>query len=224
MKKLMVCLLALMFLAPLSLFAQPSKYVKLGVNYSSFRTEGGKSEPGLTFGVGKDFYSTQTSNGFVGFEVNYTRKKVILENKTWPSGFNPDDSDVVIGDIRTDISFIDIPFRIGYKLPIKKQNISMQVLSGFAVSLPIKDHSGGTINDIIFFYSNEKGVFEFDYVRWTDKSTSVSVNIQFGARICANSIGLDVMYLHAITNTEGFVVQTISDKIDTFKVALVYGF
>ena len=220
----MVCLLALMFLAPLSLFAQPSKYVKLGVNYSSFRTEGGKSEPGLTFGVGKDFYSTQTSNGFVGFEVNYTRKKVILENKTWPSGFNPDDSDVVIGDIRTDISFIDIPFRIGYKLPIKKQNISMQVLSGFAVSLPIKDHSGGTINDIIFLDPNEKGVFEFDYVRWTDKSTSVSVNIQFGARICANSIGLDVMYLHAITNTEGFVVQTISDKIDTFKVALVYGF
>ena len=224
MKKLMVCLLALMFLAPLSLFAQPSKYVKLGVNYSSFRTEGGKSEPGLTFGVGKDFYSTQTSNGFVSFEVNYTRKKVILENKTWPSGFNPDDSDVVIGDIRTDISFIDIPFRIGYKLPIKKQNISMQVLSGFAVSLPIKDHSGGTINDIIFLDPNEKGVFEFDYVRWTDKSTSVSVNIQFGARICANSIGLDVMYLHAITNTEGFVVQTISDKIDTFKVALVYGF
>ena len=130
----------------------------------------------------------------------------------------------MIGDIRTDISFIDIPFRIGYKLPIKKQNISMQVLSGFAVSLPIKDHSGGTINDIIFLDPNEKGVFEFDYVRWTDKSTSVSVNIQFGARICANSIGLDVMYLHAITNTEGFVVQTISDKIDTFKVALVYGF
>ncbi|MGH7597886.1 MAG: hypothetical protein ACREOI_16175 [bacterium] len=185
---------------------------------------GSKSEPGLTFGFGKDYYPIRSFNGFFGFEVSYTRKKVTLKNRTWPSGFNPKDSDVVIGDIRADISFIEIPVRIGYTLPIKKQIMSMQVLSGFAASLPIKNHSGGTINDIIFLDPDEKGKFEFDYVRWTDKKTSASMSLQLGFRILGGPVGLDVTYLHAISNTEGFVVQTVSDRLDTFIITVAYRF
>ena len=96
-KSSMICLLALMFLAPLSLIAQPSKYVKLGVNYSSFRTEGGKSQPGVSLSIGKKHYPIQKFNGFWGFELGYARERILLEDKTWPTSFAPPYSGIVIG-------------------------------------------------------------------------------------------------------------------------------
>jgi hypothetical protein len=109
MKKFLASLFIGAFLFPPLLFAQPSKYLKLGANYSSFRTE--KSESGLTFGFGKDFYPSRSFNGFFGFDLSYVTKNLKLENKIWPPGFDLKDSNVSVGDIPLDRSYRNIIFR-----------------------------------------------------------------------------------------------------------------
>ena len=114
MKRLIMYFFAATLLASQLLFAQPTKYLKLGVNYSFFRTEGGKSEPGLTIAFGKNYYPIQNLSGFLGIGIGYVQKKAKLENKTWPTDFDPTFSNVEIGDLQYQIRYIEIPINIGY--------------------------------------------------------------------------------------------------------------
>jgi len=92
--KHIIFLLLIIILMPVSIKAKTNTYIKVGANISSFRTEEGKSEPGLCFGIGKEFYPFRKFNGFFGFGLDYQQKKFILENRTWRSDPNYDDSDI----------------------------------------------------------------------------------------------------------------------------------
>lgn len=104
--------IVLVLLIPLSGFSQPSKYLKLGINYPSFCTEGEKNEPGSPFGTsgrssfgikggaGLSSFSNEESNLEEGLalglwkewrlaqrialagEILFVRKRSVLENKS----------------------------------------------------------------------------------------------------------------------------------------------
>ena len=223
MKKMMFCLFVMIFLSPHLVFAQPSNYVEFGVNYSSFRTEGGKSEPGLTIGFGKNYYPIQNFNGFFGFDVRYVRKRILLENKRWPSGFDPSNADLMIGDIKSDISFLDLPIRFGYSVQIRKSfNISLQ--TGASLSIPIKNHTKLKSLKIIQLGSEERGSVEFDYILWDIHGVKGSIDLQYSIALIFRSAVLRFFYSHALTATEGFTDLMISDKLDSFHISFGYVF
>jgi hypothetical protein len=68
MKKI-IFFLFMIFLLPVALQAQSPTYIKLGVNFSSFRIEEGKSKPGICLAIGKDFYPLHSFNGFIFYLI-----------------------------------------------------------------------------------------------------------------------------------------------------------
>jgi hypothetical protein len=222
-KKLIICLFVSTLFTPLSLFAQPSNYLKAGVNYSSLRTEGGKSEPGLTFGFGKDFFPIRSFSGFFGFEVNYTRKKVTLENKTWPTNFDPAISDIAIGDIAVDIGFLEVPVNVGYFLQIKKY-VVMRPSVGTSLSVPIQMKTYIKNSRTIFLDPDDKGKYEFDYLHWDEVHANVSTNLQIGLDFYYHCFGLLIQYQRAFVKTNSSRSLTIRDKLDSFQISLAYAF
>lgn len=224
MKPFIYLIIAWIVLIPFPTKAKSPTYIKFGANISSFRMEEGKSKPGICFGLGKKFYPSQVFNGYIGFELFYARKKVNLENRTWPSGIYPEFSDVVIGDIKFDISYLEVPVRIGYSLQVKKELLFLQFFTGFSISIPFKNHTDGEIKEIIFLNPEEKGKYKFDYTRWEEVTTSKSRNIQIGFNFVFKPFALNFVYSKALTNTEGFTDLIIRDKIDSYQVALSYLF
>lgn len=224
MKKLFLGLFVSTLLTPLLIFAQPTRYVKLGINYSSFRTEGGRSEPGLTFGVGKDFYLIRSFKGFWGFGVDYARKKVTLENKVTPTSFDPKYSDVVIEDIKANIAYMDILFSVGY-VPLEKSGkYSLRAFGGFTISLPIKNHTELNEKKIIFLGPDEWGKYEFDYVIGSYESINPSTNLLTGISFNYKSFILYINLSRALSSTRGFTNLSVRDRIDSFCVAMAYAF
>ena len=222
MKELII--FSIIFLTPPSLFAQPTKHVKLGVNYSTFRNEEGKSKPGLTVGLGKDFYPIRSFDGFFGFELSYIRKKVTLENKTTPTNIDPKDSDVVIEDIKADIAYIDIPFKVGYTPIGRNGKCSFHVFGGFTISLPIKNHTVLKEKKIIFLEPDERGKYQFDYVIGGYEGTNISTNLLLGTRFTYEPLALTISYSRAQNNARGFTNLSVKDRIDSFYMVLAYAF
>lgn len=223
MKNPMICLLALMFLAPLSLIAQPSKYVKLGVNYSSFRTEGGKSEPGLTFGVGKNYYPFQNFNGFWRFEIGYVQKKVKLENKTWPTDFDPTFSNVEVGDLEFKIGYMEIPVSIGYDIIRENNGIFLKAYTGSSLSIPIHKNSTARSTTLILD-PDQKGKFAFDYLRWDGVGalSTLAVNLYAEVAFCYRRLGIGFNYSRGISEIEPTGALIIQHKLDSFQITLLY--
>ena len=223
-KKQCFFLFILITLLPFSLKAKSSTFLKIGTNISSFRMERGKSEPGICFGIGKEYYPIRSFNGFFSLDVSYIKKKIKLEDRTWPSGFFPSSSDVVIGDIKVNISYIEISFNIGYPLQISKDKIFLQLLTGVSEAIPARNHTDGEINEIIYLDPDQRDKYKFDYTRWDEKTTTFSTNLRCGARLIFLPVALSIYYSHAIINTEGFTTLTISDKLDSFQFTIDYFF
>ena len=222
-KNLMICLFVIIFLNPLLVFAQPSNYVKVGVNYSFFRTEGGRSEPGLAFGLGKNFYPIRSFNVFGSGEVCYLRKKVTLENKTWPTSFDPSISDIAIGDIIVDIGFLEIPVNVGYFLRVNK-HVVMKPSVGASLSIPIQMKTYITNSRTIFLDPDDKGKYEFDYLHWDEVHANVSTNLQMRFDFYYRCFGLLIQYQRAFVKTKSSRSLTIEDKLDSFQISLSYAF
>lgn len=224
MKSFLCLAIAWILLIPLPINAKSPTYIKLGKNISFFRTEECKSKPGICFGLGKEIYPSQKINGYVGFELFYARKKMNLENRTWPGGMDPKFSDVVIGDIKLDISYLEVPVRIGYSFIIKEKRLFLQFFAGHSISIPVKNHTDVEIGEIIFLKPDERGKYKFDYVRWEEVTTSISRNIQIGVNFVFKPLAVDFIYTKAVTNTEGFTDLIIRDKLDSYQITLSYVF
>ncbi len=191
--------------------------IEIGVNYSSLRTEGGTSKPGLCFGVGRDIYPFRSFNGYIGFGLSYVRRTVRLENKTWPSGFYTDDSDIVYGDIIIDESYLDLPVKLGYHFN-KSKSISINIYTSLTLSIPIKNHTIYQTNKIVYLTPDEKGTFYFDYYKTDETYLDKFTNAQIGFILFFKKVGLGCRYEKALTETDctGFVL--IKDKIDSFQI------
>lgn len=230
MKKFLASLLISAFLFPLALFAQPSKYVKLGVNYSSFRTEGGKSKPGLTFGVGKNCYPIQNFRGSWGIEVGYTKEKILLEHKTWPTNFFPPYSGVVNGGFEVSLSYLDLSMYLGYFLNAQKA-VNFEVFVGPSLSLPVGNSTKGTDSEIIYLAPDEISRFDFDFYHYDadpgpallpfmERGMNLNTSMIVGTKLHWKHVHLSLSYSRAISKTEGIISLTLFDKIDRFSVSV----
>jgi hypothetical protein len=223
MKKFLASLFIGAFLFPPLLLAQPSTYLKLGVNYASLRREGGKSEPGLTLGLGKDFYPIGSFNGFFGFNLYYVTKKLKLENKTWPSGFNPKDSDVVIGDIPLDRSYLEFHTKLGYNFSLSHNKAAIGLFAGPLFSFPIKYLSRSLSDSTIFLDPDERGKYEFDYLLCESEGADKILHWFIGIAAVYKSIGIEIRYDRA-SRQKCIRGLTINDALDSIHVMLLYVF
>ncbi|MBC6951767.1 hypothetical protein DWB58_27930 [candidate division KSB1 bacterium] len=223
MKKLILCLFMSTLLTPLSLFAQPSNYFKLGANYSYLRTDGGKSRPGLTLGVGKDFYPIRSFDGFLGFELGYITKKMKLENKTWPTNMQPEWSDVEVGDVPLNRSYLEFHTKLGYRFSLFHNKAAIGLFVGPLLSFPIKYSSRFLSDSTIFLDSDERGKYEFDYLRCESQGADKHLHWFMGIAVIYKNLGTEMCYDRA-SRQNCIRGLTINDALDSFHVMLFYTF
>ncbi|KAA3612156.1 MAG: hypothetical protein DWQ05_19330 [Calditrichaeota bacterium] len=224
LKKSIILLFAfIIFILP-SLQAQKGPYVNMGMSLAKFRTEGGKSKPGFLFGVGRNFFPVKNFNGFVGLELGYAQLITALENKRLLIWVDESGAVIVAGDIKPNISFIDLTLKTGYRLPeYKSVNLSLYVAPFLA--LPIKRGTDGSVTEHYLFGPDELDNLEYDYVRKDEYEAMVLQNgIQYGMTFEYRQFALSISYSHASTKIEGFTTHDIKDKLDSMQVLLLYSF
>ncbi len=199
------------------------KYVELGINQSKFRTESCESKIGPTLGIELDYYPIKSFGAFIGSGLLYQNKRTLAKDRTWPSDFDPDDSDIIAGDIDVNISYLEIPLQVGYSFKIK-ENLTPCILVGYCFSIPIKDHTRIKNRKWIRLYADERGTYDFDYFRIDENYVSWSKNYHLGLRLSCKRLALLISYAKALSITKGIDVLSIQDKVDSFRISLAYLF
>jgi len=228
-KKLILCSLASTLLTPLLLFAQPTKYVKLGINYASLRTEGGKSEAGLNLGFGKKYYPIEKFNGFWGLELGYAQERVLIKDKTWPTSFHPPYSGVVIGGFEISLSYLDLSLYLGYLLNATK-TVDLEFFVGPSLSIPVGNNTKGTGSKTIYLDPEEFCDYEFDFyfydadpgeplLPFIERGMNAVTNIIIGTKLHWRRVHLSLSYSRAFNKTEGIISLTLFDKIDRLSLS-----
>jgi hypothetical protein len=163
-KKLFIYLIILF---PFLANAEITKYIAVGTTRASLRSEGGKSDWGSYLGLGVE-YSKPNSILFA-VEANYATKKVTLQNKSWQRDHDLFQSGISIGDIPIDGSYLELAAKIGGRISLANNHISIKVFVGTVISNQLKYLSGGRWN-FQFDYDPDKGPYTFDYLRrdWAD--------------------------------------------------------
>lgn len=223
MRKFLAPLFISAFLFPPLLFAQPSTYLKLGVNYSYLRTEEGKNEPGLTVGLGKDFYPIRSFNGFFGLSSSYVIKKLKLEDKTWPTNMQPEWSDVEVGNVPLDRSYLEFHTKLGYRFSLLYNKATIGLFAGPLLSFPIKYSSRFLSDSTIFLDPDERGKYEFDYLRCESEGADKILHWFMGITVTYKSFGIETRYDRA-SRQKCIRGLTINDALDSFHVMLLYVF
>lgn len=219
-----------LFVLPLIIAATGSartlKYIEFGINQSKFRNEACTSKIGPSFGVALDYYPINSLGAFIGSGLLYQNKIFYLENRTWPTDFDPEYSwEVSTGDIDINISYLEIPLQIGYSIEINDQFTS-SILTGYSLSIPIRDNTkirNWTIRDL---EPAERGTYDFDYVFLDEAGVAGawSTNYHVDLRLGFNRFVILISYVKALSSTDDILGWTIHDKIDGFRVSFAYMF
>lgn len=223
--KVKISIVLLFLLAiPLTTEAKFSKYVGVGLNRSSFRTEECKSLIGASVELGLDYYPVKSFGGFIGSGILYQNKRVFLENRTWPSHLDPKHSfEVKSGDFNVTVSYLELPLEIGYSFKFTTQFL-FSIFSGYSLAIPLKDHTKTQNRKIRPLMPDEFGVFEFDY-RLTDESgVPVSINQDIGCQFSYSQYFLIISYAKSLSSTKSLEGKSVDDKIDSFKISFAYQF
>lgn len=223
MNKKCFLIIIILVLFPLSSNAKVLKYIGIGVTRATLRSEGGKSDWGQFVGLGLE-YSTSSPLLFA-IEAAYATKKVTLENKSWPTGFPPEFSDVFIGNIDIHGSFLELAVKIGCYIPVIGNRMSIKVFTGPTISTQLKYIGNIRADTTIFLDPDERGNYKFDYLRdESEKLPESSINFIIGATISYKSLGAEVRISRAIGERKGLWALNINDKIDCFHILLNYAF
>lgn len=223
MKKIWFSILVILVLSPAAANAKTSKYITIGTTRATLRYEGGKSEWGKYVGFGLEYSNPYSL--ILGIEAAYATKKVTLENKSWPTDFFPEFSDVFIGNIDIHGSFLELAMKIGYYIPIIGDKISIKIYTGPTVSTQLKYTGSIRADSTIFLDPDEYGHYKFDYIRdESERLPESSFNYVIGVTISYKSLGAEVRIARAIRERKGLWALNINDKIDCFHILLNYAF
>ena len=199
MKSSMICLLALMFLAPLSLIAQPSKYLKVGVNYSYVK-EPSYGEPGVSylFGIGKDWRLYRWIQ--LRIEVLISNSTTALRSKSVHTTELYDDFpylpskaiQISYFEIDIELRYLEIPILFNVEKTLRK-NLSIGLELGYSLKFPPNDASKATVQRRINsteLPEDERQNFRLDYrvTGWLGENYSYR-----GRGLCPN-FGMFVHY------------------------------
>jgi hypothetical protein len=219
MKKPILFLLLIFTLAMTQIIsAKTIKYVELGFNQSKFRNQDCKSKIGPSFGLGLDYYPIKNFGAFIGTELLYQNKKLLVEDKTWPTSLEPRFSnEVMTGDLDINISFLELPMQIGYSFKIKNRIFS-SVFTGYSLSVPVKDHTKIKNRKVRELLPDERGKFDFDYVLVDESSVSMSKNFNIGLRLTCKRFAFLFNYEKALSFTKDIRGLNIEGKIDGYKI------
>jgi hypothetical protein len=204
--------------------ARTLKYVELGFNQSEFRNQECKSKIGPSFGIGIDYYPIKSIGAFIGTELLYQNKKLLVEDKTWPSALDPRDASwVITGDLDICISYLEIPLQIGYSIKLNK-HLSSSIFTGYSLSIPIKDRTNHTEKSVRELTPDERGRYDFDYVLVDESRVSWSNNYYIGFKLSYNPLTLLIAYVKASSFTKDIEGINIQGKIDSFRASFAYMF
>jgi hypothetical protein len=223
MKKQYLFLVVIIFLIPLVAKAKINKYVNVGMTFSTLRTQGGKSEWGKFLGFGIEYY--KPSSLLFALDAAYATKKVTLENKSWPSGFDLLDSDALIGNVDIHGSFLEFSAKIGYNFSIVGNQVSLTLFTGPAFSTQLKYIGDLRADRTIFLDPDERGKYKFDYLRdESEKLPESSMDYIIGTTASYKKLGVEIRFARALTRRKGLWALSINDKIDCFYILLRYAF
>jgi len=218
-------LLALALMPAATGSAKTVKYVELGINQSRFRNQECKSKIGPSFGFGFDYYPIKSLGAFIGTELLYQNKKLLVEDKKWPSNLYPDGAMTVYsGDFDINISYLELPLQIGYQMTLRDQ-ISVAIFPGASLLIPMKDHTRAKNLTRRELTPAERGKFnDYDYYRLDETRVSWSQNFNIGIRLTYYRFGFMLSYAKAISFTQNIKSKTIQGKVDSFKASLAFLF
>ena len=220
MQKTILVILAIVIL-PISLEAKSPTYFKFGANLSYLRHTEGKNKPGICLEIDKYFFPIRAFNGFVGVGLGYTIKRLKLENKTWPSGMEPEWSDVSIGDIPLDRSYFDFAAKVGCSFSLFRNKALVELFSGASLSFPIK-YLSYFADSTIFLSPDERGKYKFDYLRCESEGADKYVNWILGIALIYKDFGIEMRYDRAASAQECIRGLNINDALDSFRLLLRY--
>ncbi len=204
--------------------AKTVKYVELGINRSTFRNESCTPGYGISGGLGIDYYPWQKFGGFWGWGLGIQNKKMDIKDRTLPSAAPPaTPSFVSIKDFDINITFIEIPIKLGYSIDVGK-HITLTFLSGYAISVPLNDNTTSNPKRSREIAPEEKENLEFDYVQKDETHVTSSNYLLVGTSIAYRNMSISIDYLSARTATENIVNTSLGDKIDSIKISFAFLF
>lgn len=205
--------------------AKTVKYIELGFNQSKFRDQDCKSKIGPSFGLGLDYYPIKSFGAFIGTGLLYQNKKLLVEDKKWPSNLYPELAlTVYSGDFDVNISYLELPLQIGYQMKLRDQ-ISVAIFSGASLLIPMKDHTRAKNLTRRELTPAERGKFnDYDYYRLDETRVSWSQNFNIGVRLSYNHFGFMFSSAKAISFTQNIKSKTIRGKVDSYKASLAFLF
>ena len=204
--------------------AKTVKYVELGINQSRFRNQECKSKIGPSFGLGLDYYPIKSFGAFIGTELLYQNKKLLVEDKTCPSDRDVHSAGYVItSDIDINISYLEVPLQIGYRMKFHDQ-FSAIIFTGYSLLIPMKDHTKGKNKSYRLLTPAERGTFDFDYVLVDESGVSMSKNFNIALRLSYKQFALLISYAKAISFTQDIAGINIQGKLDSFKMSFAFLF
>ena len=198
-------------------------YTKLGVNWSNLQKEDDDSVPGLCAGFGIEHHWKISKGISSTIELLYIRKKSLLEERTWPAGFDPEYSSIRIGDLPIDISYLELPVKIGSDLKSKNGNYSIRLFIGGSVSIPIAYHSKSR-SRTLFLTPDERDGFEFDYLRSYQSTQATAFNYLGGIAFAFKQLGFEIVYVGGISELKSLRGLTISDRLNSIQTVFLYYF
>jgi hypothetical protein len=197
-KKLILCLLVSTLLTSFSLFAQPSKYVKLGGNYSYLK-EPSYGEPGgsYLYGIGKDWQLYRWIQ--LRTELLISHSSTLLKDRSVHT-LDPYESFPYLPNEPRTISYFDIDIHLRYlEIPLLlrverslRKSLSIGLEIGYSLKFPLKDASQNTVLrriKSIDLTDEQRQNFRFDY-RGTNNNENYSYH---GRGLCPN-FGMYVNY------------------------------
>lgn len=217
-----ICIYSFILVLVSNLFAADF-YIKLGSNWSELPSEDSESVPGLCAGFGITHWGTTSNGVFSSVELLYIRKNILLRQRTWPGGLEPEISDVEVGDIPIDISYLELPCKIGYNFGLNNADCSLNLFAGGSFSIALAYHSK-IQSHTIFLPPEEKGKFDFDYLRCSQNTQILAFNYLGGVAFAFKKVRFEIAYSFGVTELKCLRGLTISDQINSVQAALVYCF
>jgi hypothetical protein len=220
MKKTIVVILPILCLLQFSvLFAKSNWSIKLGTNYSVFRSENETElKPGFTFGIVRT--KSIFKNAFFTWEVLFISKNGTLKEMVIPRSVNEPFHSVSIWDIGFTIYQVEIPFLIKYDI-IKVRDVKLELQSGLGLSLSLFENTNITR---LYSYDSPDPIFEYDARKTDLDPTSGGGGFMYEAGLGFEFplFLLECRYSHAFFDIEPTDSFLINKELDSFHVALIF--